>query len=121
VWVQIGNVSYTVTPDRLTPEDQQPLTPVLATGVVPKTVSELEEIDLRGKTVEEAQMDLDVMLDALSSQGVSTLRVIHGRGTGVLRRELSAWFKRHPLVKSARLGGRGEGSDGVTILTLKPK
>jgi DNA mismatch repair protein MutS2 len=118
VWVQIGNVSYTVTPDRLTPETRQRILPE-STPPLPQTDSEQEEIDLRGKSVDEAKMDLDVMLDALSSQGVSAVRVIHGRGTGVLRRELSAWFKRHPLVESARLGGRGEGGDGVTVLTLK--
>jgi DNA mismatch repair protein MutS2 len=119
VWVQIGNVSYTVSPDRLTP-----VAPVeVAAHSTPKvlrTDNEPDEIDLRGKTVDEAQMELDVSLEALSSQGVAVVRVIHGRGTGVLRRELSAWFKRHPLVESARLGGRGEGGDGVTVLTLKP-
>ena len=62
---------------------------------------------------------LDSYLDSAYLVGLNEVRIVHGRGTGVLRsivRELLAY---HPLVKSFRPGGRGEGGDGVTIARLE--
>jgi DNA mismatch repair protein MutS2 len=52
--------------------------------------------------------------------GGTNLRVIHGLGTGVLRREITAWLKRRAEVASFRRGEPGEGSSGVTVVSLKP-
>ena len=76
-------------------------------------------VDLRGMTATEAIMELDRFIDNALLTGVNALTVIHGKGTGVLRKEVQAHLKRHPSVKSYRLGVFGEGESGVTIVELK--
>jgi DNA mismatch repair protein MutS2 len=119
ITVLIGQVQYTLLSTEVEPCEP----PAQATPTSPRTAGtdagEPFEIDLRGHTVEEAQLELQDLLDQLRQQGVQAVRVIHGRGTGVLRRELTPWFRQHPAVAASRLGGRGEGGDGVTVLTLK--
>ncbi|MCI1966714.1 MAG: endonuclease MutS2 [Oscillospiraceae bacterium] len=77
------------------------------------------ECDLRGQTADEAVMNLDRFLDSALLTGVDQLTVIHGKGTGVLRAAVQQHLKRHPSVKSYRLGTFGEGESGVTIVELK--
>ena len=77
------------------------------------------EIDLRGMTADEAIMNLDRFLDLQLRCGVGTFTVIHGKGTGVLRKAVNQYLKTAPGVKEYRLGTFGEGEDGVTIVTLK--
>ena len=77
------------------------------------------EIDVRGQTAEEALMEVDRALDAAILSGVGQLTVIHGKGTGVLRSAVQQHLKRHPSVKSYRLGTYGEGESGVTIVEMK--
>ncbi|MBI2874900.1 MAG: Smr/MutS family protein, partial [Firmicutes bacterium] len=79
------------------------------------------EIHLRGLTVDLALADLDRYLDQAFIAGLGEVRVIHGKGTGKLRREVQRFLSSHPLVDSYRLGGHGEGSFGVTMVTLKRK
>lgn len=75
--------------------------------------------DLRGLTAEEAIMTLDLFLDSMTMAGLSEVTIIHGKGTGVLRSAVQQHLKKHPQVKSYRLGTFGEGENGVTIATLK--
>lgn len=75
--------------------------------------------DLRGLTVEEGILTLDLFLDNMIMSGLSEVTIIHGKGTGVLRAAVHQHLKRHPQVKSFRLGTFGEGENGVTIATLK--
>ena len=77
------------------------------------------EIDVRGQTAEEALMEVDRALDAAILSGVGQLTIIHGKGTGVLRSAVQQHLKRHPSVKSYRLGTYGEGESGVTIVEMK--
>jgi DNA mismatch repair protein MutS2 len=128
VQVQIGSMHYTV--DRgavaeVLPDELPGTTPKSPPGAAVPAAGEpssagLLEIDLRGRAADEAVLELEDLLEAADRQGYRQLRVIHGRGTGVLRREVSRWLKKHPRVKSARLGGRGEGGDGVTVVELSP-
>lgn len=77
------------------------------------------EIDLRGKNIEEAILDLDKYLDDVYISGLKEVFVIHGKGTGALREGLQSYFKRHRIIKSFRVGKYGEGGAGVTVLEIK--
>jgi len=77
------------------------------------------EIHLRGMTVEEALEKLDKYLDQAVVAGLGRIYVIHGKGTGTLRRILSDFLMKHPEVDSLRLGDWNEGGAGVTVVKLK--
>lgn len=77
------------------------------------------EIHLRGMTVDEAIDALDRFLDQAVVAGLEQVYVIHGKGTGKLRRGLSDYLAGHPEVASLRLGNWNEGGAGVTIVKLK--
>ncbi len=77
------------------------------------------EIDLRGQTLDEAELNLDKYLDDAALSRHDEVTVIHGVGTGVLKRGLNAFMKHHPHVKSVRPGAFGEGGAGVTIVKIK--
>lgn len=77
------------------------------------------ELDLRGQASDEAIMALDGFLDSCVLWGIHEVTVIHGKGTGVLRKAVQQHLKRHPSVRSYRLGVYGEGESGVTIVELK--
>ena len=81
--------------------------------------SSRNECDLRGMTVEEALMALELFLDSMVMAHMDTFTVIHGKGTGVLRKAVQKYLSSNKFVKSHRLGRYGEGEDGVTIVTLK--
>lgn len=84
-----------------------------------KTMSISSEINLLGKTVDEALAELDKYLDDAYLSHLSTVRVVHGKGTGALRNAVQSHLKRVKYVKSYRLGEYGEGDAGVTIVTFK--
>ncbi len=77
------------------------------------------ELDLRGKMVDEAVIELDKFLDNAAMTGIGSVRVIHGKGTGALRAGVSNFLENHPHVRSFRLGVYGEGESGVTIVEIK--
>jgi DNA mismatch repair protein MutS2 len=77
------------------------------------------EIDLRGFVAEEARMELIRALDAAILAGLHELRVIHGKGTGVLRETVAEYARGDGRVKSQRLGAAYEGGSGVTVLALE--
>lgn len=77
------------------------------------------ELDLRGMTVDEALGKLEIFIDKCILNGMSEVRIIHGKGTGALRTAVQEELKRHPNIGEYRLGGLGEGDTGVTIAKLK--
>ena len=77
------------------------------------------ELDLRGKLVDEAVMEIDRFIDESSILGISEFSVIHGKGTGALRTGVQNYLRSNPRVKSYRIGAYGEGDAGVTVVTLK--
>jgi DNA mismatch repair protein MutS2 len=81
-----------------------------------KTVD--DEIRLRRLTVDEALYRLEQYLDDAFMAGLPAVRIIHGKGTGTLKRAIHKILATHPLVKSFRLGDYGEGDYGVTIVEL---
>lgn len=75
--------------------------------------------DLRGMDSEEAVYTADKYLDDAYIGGLGEVTIIHGKGTGILRKSINDMLKRHPHVKSYRLGEYGEGGTGVTVVELK--
>ena len=82
-----------------------------------KTIS--AEMDLRGKLVEEAILEAEKYLDDAYLAGLPQISIIHGKGTGALRKAIRDLAANHPFVASARQGAHNEGGDGVTILSLQ--
>ena len=79
----------------------------------------LFQLDLRGKRADVAIADLVKFLDDAVLQGQFSVEIVHGRGTGVLRRELHKELKVMPCVASFRLAPEDQGGDGMTIVELK--
>lgn len=77
------------------------------------------EVDLRGYTLEDALFVTDKYLDDVSLSGLNQVTIIHGKGTGVLRKGIHDLLRRNPHVKSFRLGAFGEGEAGVTVVEIK--
>ena len=84
-----------------------------------KSLSVSPEINLLGKTVDEAIAELDKYLDDAYLAHLSSVRIVHGKGTGALRSGIHQYLRRQKHVKSFRLGAFGEGDSGVTIAEIK--
>ena len=84
-----------------------------------KSLTVSPEINLLGKTVDEAVAELDKYLDDAILSHLNTVRVVHGKGTGALRKGIHEYLRRQKHVKSYRLAEFGEGDAGVTIVELK--
>ena len=77
------------------------------------------ELDIRGMATDEALPVLDNFLDAAYMGNLPNARIIHGKGTGVLRKAVQEELRRCKYVKSFRIGVYGEGEDGVTIVEFR--
>lgn len=77
------------------------------------------ELDIRGMMTDEAECVVDRFLDEAVMGKLHQVTIIHGKGTGALRKAVHQQLKRHPYVKAYRLGVFGEGEDGVTVVELK--
>lgn len=77
------------------------------------------ELDLRGQTVDEALGNMGLFIDKCVLNGITEIRIIHGKGTGALRSAVTEDLKHHPNIEEFRLGKYGEGEDGVTIAKIK--
>ena len=84
-----------------------------------KSFSVSTEINLLGKTTDEALMELDKYLDDAYLAHLPSVRIVHGKGTGALRKAVHQFLRRQKHVDTYRLGEFGEGDAGVTIVTFK--
>lgn len=84
-----------------------------------KSFSVSTEINLLGKTVDEALSELDKYLDDAYLAHLPSVRIVHGKGTGALRNAVQSYLRKNKVVKSYRLGEFGEGDAGVTIAEFK--
>jgi len=76
------------------------------------------ELDLRGQVANEALLNLDQYLDQAFMARLPWVRIIHGKGSGVLRQTVREVLREHPLVSTYRSGDEGEGGEGVTVAKL---
>ncbi|RKD27290.1 DNA mismatch repair protein MutS2 [Caminicella sporogenes DSM 14501] len=120
--VQIGimKINVNISNLRLVKEDRDSIEKTnVGTILKTKTQTVKSEIDLRGQTFEEARIILDKYLDDAYLAKLQRVSIIHGKGTGALRKGIHQFLKTHSHVKSFRQGVYGEGGDGVTIVELK--
>ncbi len=81
----------------------------------------IDELRLRHLTVDEALPKLDLFLHDTYSAGMTRVKIIHGKGTGMLRETVRRVLGKHPLVKAYRAGDKWEGGEGVTIAEFSEK
>ena len=92
---------------------------VVAVAIVtPPPPEAPEEVEVRGRRIEEGLIDVDSFIDHASRAGRERVRIIHGRGTGAMRAAVRGLLDGHPLVVSYEGGGTREGGEGVTIAYL---
>ena len=103
-----------------------PAHPVAPASIVNRSVAgrsyhaeEHTVVDVRGYAADEALEHVTAALDRATLEGTPALRIIHGHGTGKLKATLRIYLKDSPYVAHARPGDRGEGGDGVTIVTIR--
>ncbi len=101
------------------PKQQIPRTRNVNHGISAATRRAALEIDLRGMASDEAVMELDRFIDDAIISKVHSVSIIHGKGTGVLRKAVADYLRHNRSVASFRLGTFGEGESGVTIAELK--
>ncbi|MCM1314860.1 MAG: endonuclease MutS2 [Muribaculaceae bacterium] len=125
VFVQMGVMKTKIKISRLRLEEPEKVTyknkSTRRTGKVGVKAERrgIMELDIRGCACDDGVYQLDAFIDRAVMSNISTVTVIHGKGTGLLRKAVHARLKSHPSVKNFRLGVFGEGEDGVTIAELK--
>jgi len=118
--IQVGSMISTVKAAYLTRQDGSAPTPSIPSGVNYSPFEDISaQISLIGMTVEEATSAVEAFLDRASLGNLETVYILHGKGTGALRRAVKEYLSTHPFVKDFRLGYVNEGSSGVTVVTLK--
>jgi DNA mismatch repair protein MutS2 len=122
VLVQVGimKVNVHISTLRRSKEEEAEKTQISTRKIIKAKSSNVKnEIDLRGKTLDEALLDLDKYIDDIYIAGLNEAYIIHGKGTGVLREGIKGYLKCHRYIKSFRIGKYGEGGEGVTVIELK--
>ena len=119
--IQIDNIKTTLTPSQITiaknTETKKEIITKKQSTFVPKNVR--TELNVIGMNIEESIFLVDKFLDEATVAKLETVRIVHGKGTGILGKGIQKYLKSHPHVKSYRYGTFGEGEMGVTIVELK--
>ena len=119
VAVQVGMVRITVAMDRLRPADKTAAPVKQKPNIrLQKTLHAVTEIDLRHLRAEEAVRELERFLDDAVLAGLDNIRIVHGKGEGVLRKATQNFLRHYPSVGTFRDGEPAEGGQGVTIAAL---
>ena len=119
VEVAVGGVRLRLDPRRLRPVetgDEEPPAPGVAYALGPMLTT--TELHLRGMRVDEALVRVEEFLDKAVRDGMSTVRIVHGRGTGALRQAVRELLDGHPLARSHAPEARERGGDGATTVNL---
>ncbi len=119
--IQIDNIKTTLTPSQITIakniEVKKEIITKKHSTFAPKNVR--TELNVIGMNIEESIFLVDKFLDEAAVAKLETVRIVHGKGTGILGKGIQKYLKSHPHVKSYRYGIFGEGEMGVTIVELK--
>lgn len=120
VGVQVGNMRLSVNIDQLQSCEPEPEPGPISRGpsFLEKAQKISREIDVRGRLAEEALEIVDRYLEDANLVGLDKVRIIHGKGTGALRRAVRSFLADHGYVKSFRDGMSEEGGHGVTVVEL---
>jgi len=117
--VVFGNVKMKVPTSDLAISKQPKLPSTrVSTAIVEKPPAVQHDLDLRGLTSDEAIPMVDKFLDDALIAGLHRVDIIHGKGTGALRKKVTEYLSQHPRVKSFRLGEWNEGGTGATVVEL---
>ena len=125
VEVQVGSLKTNISIDKLikikSKESNKKTnnTTSFKNAITNKSKSISPEINVIGLNIEESTQIVDKYLDDANLSKLETVRIVHGKGTGKLRTGIHSFLKKHPHVKSFRMGTYGEGEMGVTVVTLK--
>jgi DNA mismatch repair protein MutS2 len=120
VQVQVGimKINVPVTSLRKIEEDEAEEKKSVSKIAIKKSKTVSLEIDVRGAVLDDALKKVDKYIDDAYLAGLKQVSIIHGKGTGTLRKGIQDFLKNNSLVKSFRDGRYGEGGDGVTVVTL---
>ncbi|MEE0945466.1 MAG: endonuclease MutS2 [Acutalibacteraceae bacterium] len=114
IWVDISDIRLCNNEKKEIPKTRN------ITGLKSRAKREVSgEIDIRGMACDEGIMEVDKYIDNAVLSGLETVRIIHGKGTGVLRSAVQSHLRKHKNVEGFRVGTFGEGENGVTVVTLK--
>jgi DNA mismatch repair protein MutS2 len=118
--VQVGPLKLTVGTHLLSPaEKPRPVVKAKPNSALQRAMHAGTEIHLREMRAEEASERLERFVDEAILAGVPSVRIVHGKGEGILRKVTQDFLRRHGGIASFRDGEPGEGGHGVTIATLR--
>ena len=119
--IQIDNIKTTLTPSQITiaknTETKKEIITKKQSMFAPKNVK--TELNVIGMNIEESIFLVDKFLDEAAVAKLETVRIVHGKGTGILGKGIQKYLRSHPHVKSYRYGIFGEGEMGVTVVEIK--
>jgi len=115
---RLDDLAYRTRGERKAGEKPAPRPAPERAAAAPRAASPGLELDLRGTRVEDALPRVEDYLDAAYMAGLPFVRIIHGKGTGALRKAVQDLVQRHPLTRSWERGRPEEGGDGVTVVFL---
>ena len=116
--IAIGNVRIQVQPSRLSLIEHHPEQPKSEVSIKIGPMLDSTELDIRGKRADESLAELELFLDKAVRDGFNSVRIIHGRGKGILRNAVREHLTRHPLARSFEAEARERGGDGATLVHL---
>ncbi len=116
--VQVGQFKMRIPTDDLQPLSQKERQPERVVEFRPARAAPPMEIDVRGWRADDALRELDQYLHDNYLHGQGTVRIVHGKGTGALRKAIREQLSEHPLVKSYQPEKPELGGEGVTVVTL---
>ncbi len=123
VWLEVGDLKLQLPLDKLRKvrrkEEKPKFKSALRRNQIEAPRDLRTEIDLRGLTMEEAEPVLEKYLDQAYLAGLEQVRIIHGKGTGALRKKVTDFLKKHPKVAEFHLAPWNEGDIGVTVVKFK--